>query len=471
MLTIMTFGINAVANFALGLGVAWFLGAEQFGIYALIVAGGMVLQTLLFEWLRLSANRFYGKKQAEADPNLYATLNFGTGLVAIALSVIAIALYVTDGAFGIAATVAALAPLASIASGLFDYRSAIARARFDNRRYAMIVIVKNLMALVLMLGGAFWFRSAEVVVLGLCLSALSGVLVSAHAFSDAGSTGRFNRLLLSQFALYAGPMVVSSVIYQLNMFMTRSGVALHYGLAESGRYSLALDIGLKLVATIGSALDILLFQLAVRAEAEDSDAAAKTQLGINMLIVTGILAPVCAGFWLILPSFECLFVDQSYHASYTVYTFFLLPGLFAFGLAYYAITPLFQIARKTWPVLVAALANISVAAGLLYLTPGTDGSHGALATTAGFVAGAILMGAMAWRTAPISVPWLDLAKIITATAAMYGAVLPLRALAPGALTLASTALAGGAVYLGLALALNTGGLRSRLFARLRPATA
>lgn len=471
MLMISTFAFNAVANFALGLGVAWFLGAEQFGIYALIVAGGMVLQTLLFEWLRLSANRFYGQKQAADDPNLYATLNLGTGLTAIVLSGLAVILYFTGGAFGVAASVAALGPLVGIAGGLFDYRCAIARARFDNRRYAAIVVVKNALALVLMLGGAFWLRQAEVVVIGLCVSALSGVLVSARAFASPAGNGRFDRLLMRQFALYAGPMVISSLIYHLNMFMTRSGVALHYGLAESGRYSLALDIGLKLVATVGSALDILLFQLAVRAEAEGSEGAAKTQLGLNLLIITGILAPVCAGFWLILPSFEALFINESYHAAYTVYTLYLLPGLFAFGLAFYAITPLFQIARKTWPVLVAAFANISVAAGILYLIPGGDGSHGALATSSGFIAGTVLMAIMAWKTAPVAVPWRDLAKIAVAVAAMYAAVQPALTLPPGAGTLALTALAGGIVYLGAALTLNTGRLRSRVLARLRPAGA
>lgn len=467
MLAIITFSVNAIANFALGLGVAWFLGAEQFGVYALIVAGGAVLQTLLFEWLRLSANRFFGKRQAEADPNLYTTLSLGTGVLSIALSVLAIILYVTDGAFGVAATVAALAPLTGMAGGLFDFRCAIARAQFDNRRYAMMVIAKNLLALLLMIGGAFWLKRADVVVAGLCVSSVAGALVTARAFREGHAPGRFDRLLVRQFAIYAGPMIVSSLIYQLNMFMTRSGVAFHYGLAESGRYSLALDIGLKLTTTVGSALDILLFQLAVRAESEESREAATAQLSRNLLIVTGILAPACVGYWLILPSFEALFVAESYRAAFDAYTLYLLPGLFAVSLVFYAINPQFQIARKTWPMLLAALANIAVAAAVLYLWPGTDGRHGALATSAGFVVGGLLMVVIAWRTAPIDVPWLDLGKVVAATALMSAAALPARALEPGAFTLTLTALAGGAAYGLLALALNIGGLRTLLIARLR----
>ena len=38
MLTLVTFTFNAIANFALGLGVAYYLGAQEFGTYALAAA-------------------------------------------------------------------------------------------------------------------------------------------------------------------------------------------------------------------------------------------------------------------------------------------------------------------------------------------------------------------------------------------------------------------------------------------------
>lgn len=468
MLTLATFGFNALANFALGLGVAYYLGAQEFGVYALAVAGGMVLQTLIFEWLRLAANRFYGEKQGAENPNISATLNFGTGVAAIILSIVALAIHFNGGAFGLTATVAALAPLVAIAGGLFDFRSAMARASFDARRYAIMVIVKNVLALGLMLGGAIWYCRSDIVLLGLCISALSGVLVTARFTREAG---RVDAKLLRQFAAYSGPMIFSTLVFHLNMFMTRSVVAMHYGLAETGRFSLALDIGMKLVATVGSALDIYLFQLAVRAEAEQGREAANRQLSMNFYIVVSLLMPLCVGFYMILPSFQMLFIGASYQAAYASYTLHLLPGLFAFGLVFYAINPLFQIARKTWPVLIAAVANIGVAAGMLFLLPGDSGRHGADATTAGFVAAAALMALLAWRIAPVRLPWGDLAKVAAATLAMALAMHPLRTLPPGIATLAISVAAGGAVFVAMCLAMNVSGLRVRLWSRLRPAAA
>lgn len=471
MLMIITFGLNALINFALGLGVAYYLGAAEFGVFALAVAGGAVLQTVIFEWLRMAANRYYGEKQAAENPAILATLNLATGLAAIVLSVTGVILYFTGASLGLSATVAAMAPLTAISGGLFDYRCAVARAAFDMQRYARTVIVKNVAALVLMLGGAWWFCRADMVLIGLCLSALSGVAATARFGREKDRTGLFDAALLGRFALYSAPMVVSSLVFQLNMFMTRSTVAVHYGLSESGRYSLALDIGLKLVATIGSALDILLFQLAVRAEAEKDASAARAQLSRNLAIVTAVLLPLCVGFWMILPSFEALFVGASYAQAYSSYTLHLLPGLFAFGLAFYAINPIFQIAQKTWPVLVSAAANILVAAAVLFLIPGTSGRHGANATSAGFIAATLLMILLASRLAPIRVPWTDLARTAAATLALALALLPLRSLPPGFTTLLLSCVAGGLAYGFVAVALDIAGLRGLIRARLRPAAA
>ena len=55
MAVIAAFVLNAGLNFALGLLLAKLLGPADFGRFALATAGAIVLNTLLFEWLRLSA--------------------------------------------------------------------------------------------------------------------------------------------------------------------------------------------------------------------------------------------------------------------------------------------------------------------------------------------------------------------------------------------------------------------------------
>lgn len=470
MLTLATFAFNAIANFALGLGVAYLLGAEEFGAYALAAAAGTVLQTLFFEWLRLSANRFYGEKQVANDPGIISTLNRGTGAIAALMSCVALAIYASGGVMGVAAVIAAMAPLVAISGGLFDYRTALARAGFQHKRYAALVILKNVAAIILMFGAAYYWHRADLVLFGLCLSALIGVALSAPFFQEQSTeVGTARVALLRQFMGYAAPLIIANMIFLANMFLVRSGVALHHGIAESGRYSLSLDIGLKLVATIGSGLDILLFQLAVRAEAEGGAAAAQDQLARNIVAMFAVVLPACIGLWLVLPSFEALFVSPSYCGAFAQNLTLLIPGLFAYAMIQYAINPLFQIARKTTPVVFSALVSLAVTIAVLLLVPGSDGSHGAMATTAGFIAGLVVMIGLAWRIAPISVPWGDCAKALIAVLGMALAVLPLRGQPPGAVNLAISGITGMLIYAGLCLALDIGGCRRALLGRLRPA--
>ena len=60
-------------------------------------------------------------------------------------------------------------------------------------------------------------------------------------------------------------LIAANLLYLLIPFINRSLVAKYYGFAETGQFSLAFDLGLRAVQAIGSALDVLLFQIAVAA--------------------------------------------------------------------------------------------------------------------------------------------------------------------------------------------------------------
>ena len=68
MAVICAFILNAGLNFVLGLLIAKLLGPADFGLFALATAGAIVANTVLFEWLRLSATRFYSMRVREQEP-------------------------------------------------------------------------------------------------------------------------------------------------------------------------------------------------------------------------------------------------------------------------------------------------------------------------------------------------------------------------------------------------------------------
>jgi len=55
--------------------VAKFLGPAEFGRFALAFSIAVVVQTALYDWLRLSATRFYSQRTRDKEPAVRSTLD------------------------------------------------------------------------------------------------------------------------------------------------------------------------------------------------------------------------------------------------------------------------------------------------------------------------------------------------------------------------------------------------------------
>ena len=91
MTILAIFLVNAGLSFALSLVVAHLLGPEGFGRYAVALSAAVVINTVLFEWLRLSTTRFYSERTRREAPQIRATLN--RGYLAMAVLVAAVAAF------------------------------------------------------------------------------------------------------------------------------------------------------------------------------------------------------------------------------------------------------------------------------------------------------------------------------------------------------------------------------------------
>ncbi|MFE1603046.1 lipopolysaccharide biosynthesis protein [Methylobacterium sp. ID0610] len=475
MAVIAAFVINAALNFALGLLIAQFLGPADFGRFALGTAGAVLLNTLLFEWLRLSATRFYSDRVRQHEPWIRAMLNRAYAAVAVGLA--GAALLCLGGAEAAAGwheegRLAAAAAGTAVGIGLFDGYAALARARFAGGLYFRLVLAKNLIAAVLMTATAWLLPSPAVVMAAGGLSQLLAVLAVRRALADpipAGARARGPETL-RLFLGYGLPLIAANAIYHLMPFANRAAVAAAAGFAESGYFSLAADIGGRIFSTLGAALDLLLFQLAVQAEEHHGAAAGEAQVARNAATVVALILPCAAGFWLVAPSVEAIVVPEAFRGHFTRYTLILLPGLFAGALMNFALNPIFQIRRRTRPVITAALIGACTnALGVLALA-GPLGAHGiAAAQSLGLVAACGFL-ALRGLTGPqrLRLPLRDIAGALAATGVMVAAVLPLRGLGPWASLGASVAVGAG-VYGALVWSFDIAGLRAAVAPRLRRA--
>ncbi|WP_342359182.1 lipopolysaccharide biosynthesis protein [Terrarubrum flagellatum] len=468
MTIILTFIVNSFLNFVLGLALAKFLGPDDFGRYAIAMAFAVLVNSVMFDWIRLSTARFYSEKVRAEQPALRGTLDFLVACMSFATFGLLAAAVLAGVDFRVPTALACAATVAGLCMALFDFGATLTRARFLDRSYSLLVIVKNIAAFILMVGGAWITDDPLVVLIGSALSSMASLLLARRVLHDHGADlTKPDWTLAKQFALYGLPLMAANMFYQLITFMNRAMIADAYGYAEAGQFALATDMGIRIFATLGSALDIFLFQVAVRADEQNGRAHADQQLSRNMSLVLALCAPLAAGYWLALPMFEALIVPADYRGHFAAYSTILIPAMFCYALVLYALNPVFQIQKRTWPVIGAAFIAVIVNAIFAKtIAPSLGPSGFAWAQFAGYSAALVMVFVASLVLSNVRPALGDVLRIVAATALMTLCVWPLRDLPPGIFKLALIVALGGAIYVGMALALNIADGRSILRDRL-----
>lgn len=467
MILVAIFLVNAALSFALSLVLASLLGPDGFGRYAIGLSVTLVINTVLFEWLRLSTTRFYSERVRAEDPAVRLTLDrtylaMGAGLAALTAALLGLGLDL-----GLSGALFGAASACGLAYGFCEYRMALARARFLERPYALLCLLRALFGFLFSAGAALATANPALVLVGAALSAFLPILVVRRTLRDAPppETG-FRRDLALTFARYALPLVAASAFYQLLPLLNRTILAGREGFTEAGYFSLASELATRLFQNLGAALDLGLFQLAVRAEERHGRAAAEAQVARNAGIVAAVVVPAALGLWAVWPSFEALFIPAAFRDRLAETMRLMIPTLAAFALVQYALNPVFQLRRRTAPVVAAALVALVIDLAIVLGWPALAGPHGfAAAQLAAMTGGLLVLGTVAIRSGG-RLPWRDLALSGLAGGIMAAVLWPTRGLAAPALLLGPQVVAGAVLYGVLAVAFDVAGARRYLARQL-----
>ena len=467
MVLVFTFILSAGLNFATGLLLAALLGPDTYGLYAVAATSAAVLATALFDWLRLSTTRFYGAASLSDRGSIRATLDAAYGTVAICLVGGAAVFAVVSPAVGLSRAFVAAVVLGSIANAAFDYATALARARFLNRAYAILVAGKGVLvtgcaaAVAWGLGNAQGVLAAQALATGLALlptRALLGGHRSIRPSSEPGSIGRFAR--------YGLPIVAANALLQGVTLLNRSATASMFGFAAAGQLALATDVSLRLFLAAGAALDVFLFQVAVRTEAEQGRVAAEHCLRRNMLIVAAVLVLLAVGFACTMPAFTALLVPVRFRAEFPALALTLLPGVVLMCFGQFALNPVFQLAHRTGPLIIGALVTLAVdCVGLLAVhdRAGVVGVAGVHALSLGI--GCIVLAIPAFARPTVRPALSDIGGIALAALAVVLVLWPVHTALPPTAVLACAAVLGPAAFGLVLFALDVGGIRPFMLAR------
>ncbi|TDR87147.1 lipopolysaccharide biosynthesis protein [Enterovirga rhinocerotis] len=463
MTLVAIFLVNAGLAFALSLVLASLLGPDAFGRYAIAVSITLVIYTGLFEWLRLSTARFYSRKTQTAARGVRSTLDLAYWVCGAVLGLLSALVIGLGPEPGLSRGLLAAAAFCGLAYGFSEYRLALSRALFLERPYVILAFTRAMLGFLAAAGLAYATREPAYVLGGFALATLLPILLVRGRLADPHAGWRlFERDRLLLFARYAVPLVAASALYQLLPLINRTVLASRDGFTEAGYFALVSELTTRLFQNLGAALDLVLFQLAVRAEEQHGREEAERQVARNAGIIAAIVIPAAAGLWLVWPAFEAIFIPQAFRGHLDGTVPLLVPALAGFALLQYALNPFFQLRHRTAPVVMAALAAVVVNVGVILAWPRLGGSVGfAAAQIAGVAAGLAVLLALAIADGA-RLPWRDFAVAMGGAAAMTLLLLPTRGLFAPVTALLVQVAAGGGVYLALALAFDLAGCRTLL---------
>ena len=460
MLFAFSFFVNAAANFALGLALSAILGPAEFGRYATVQLAAITLAVGTLDWLRLSTLRFAGDEAQRVS--VASSLEAGylaLALVGYAAAGVFAALGVT---FGLGATLLLLTPLLGVAAHRLDFMAARFRAREAPRAFAGIYGLRQLFYFTVVVATAWFTRSAAYTVGALAASnLLAAVLFSRRARVEGAGLRHARPERIKAFLVYAKPIVFSLVLYQVVLLVNRQIALSHLGAEETGKLSLAVDLGQRLFGVANTLPELMLFQYVLKLDRTEGRAAAEAQQSRNIALALGFLAPLAAGYAVLAPTLEAVLAPPAYRGAFASLSAELAPGYFGLFAIMSAISPLFQLKGATWQLTAAALLALIADVALVAFTPLSQNIDGlAVATSISFCVGAVATGFAALFVSKVRPRVLDMLVIAASTAGVAAAVRPLNSWNAHLLAVGVAVVIAGAILGAAYLAFDVGGLRT-----------
>lgn len=437
------------------------LSPAEFGHYALGFSMMSLLHTGVFTWNEAALARFQVAEQDRgvgADHAATVQRSWLVLLLTLPLAGLAVLAWPMSGPMKLAVLSGVLAILPRTFAKLAQERR---RAIGDVRGAAAIDLVQILGGFVIGAACALAGLGGASPLIGFGVAAALSVAWAVPRERAAWRGGRFEPDRARRYANYGLPVAASLILslvltstdrFLLAAFLDEAAVGLYHA-----GYSLASRTVDVLFIWLGAAGGPALVAALERGGREGLASEAREQASLMLLLG----APAVVGLALVAgPLCELMVGEDLRDGAAHVTPWIAASALFS-GLTTYYFHQAFTLGRRTGMLIavmaIPALANLALN---LLLIP-IYGLDGALwATLASYALGLAASLALGRRVLPLPVPWTSLAQAAFASAIMAVAVIFTPALG-GLAELLLKAGVGAAVYLGLVLAIDAGGLRSR----------
>lgn len=252
---------------------------------------------------------------------------------------------------------------------------------------------------------------------------LGEILASVLAFQRRDlSLGQWavDRDTVIQALRYGLPMIGSALCAWLILQYPRYFIAGNLSLEQAGLYAVGIGLGLRIASLITMMVTPAALPLLFKLLHEQGEAAAIAQLKQNLLLLLIVLLPGLAGLYAVMPVLIPLLVEQRFvDATLMVMPWALLAGgIEAIKNGY--LNHYFFIRKRTSAILsYDALMAVTTIALVAWLVGAYGIAGGAMASAAALALGITVLLLWLIMGRRLTLPYLSLAKIFLAVAAMY----------------------------------------------------
>lgn len=391
----------SVGLLALGL-YTRLLSPDEYGLYALAVAGMSLLNAVFFQWLSLSVGRFMPAHENEPEVLLstalraFMVLLVLTGAFGMALAL----LWANDNLRGLFMVTV----LVAWSQAWFDLNLQIANARLSPVRYGILSSVRALIAL----GAGLLFLYMGFGVTGILIGLITGLLASsalAWRYWRGCSLRGQGVSVFKDLIAYGAPLALTFTLVLLVDVSDRFILGMLMGAGAVGGYAAAYDLTQQSLGLLAGVVHLAAYPLAVRALEDNGVAEARKQLRDNGYLLLAISLPATVGLVLLADNISTVVLGAEFRETAGIIIAWVAVGMFVGTVKSYYLDYSFQLGRRmrsqVWTVGIAAMTNILL--NLLWI-PVYGVLGAAYATVGAFLAGFLVSWYLGRKAFPLPLP-------------------------------------------------------------------
>ncbi len=438
------------------------LNPVEYGRYALVIATVMLLNALLFQWLRLATTRYLpGSKDPAALKNTLMTSN--NALIAM-LGVIALAaclLPIHHEWKMLILPCWAMLSVQTVYELCGEYLRTMMRPwQFMIQQVCRSIGFVGLGAVGIFFGAGWWSLP-----IGLTVGMAVAVAL-AYRRDWRGTRWTIDRETFRQTCYYGIPLSATVALAVVIFSSDRFLIAWFMGEGAAGQYSVAVDFTAQTLTLLLMVVSLAVFPMAVRAWEQEGPDGAREKMRSNAALLMAVGVPSVIGLSLLAPGISHCFLGKDFRSAAAGIIPLIALGSFLAGLKAYHFDSAFQFVHRTiyqvWIVLVAAVVNIVLN---LIAIPRWGINGAAVASVLAYLVSIALTVIVGRRHFKVPLPLWTAAQVLTAGAVMAVVLYPLRSHV-GRTAVCGSIVLGACVYAAVLIGCNFMGLRDALRRRM-----